>query len=222
MLDWTRLIEAHSALAAVYYPWLRVVGPNGRGVLVPPSGHVAGTRARNDRERGVWAPPANLPLQGVAGLERTLLRDQAFVLQRAAVNTIRSEQGRGIRVSGARTLSSRPADQPIATVRLTAALGTFVRQVTGWAAFERPAPRTWNRLRSGVEAVLEPLWRRGAFAGRAPADAFDVRCDEDVNVPELVDVGRIRVEFGFAPTRPGGFVHMSVEQPSGDVGVYAG
>ena len=222
MLNWVHSTEAHTRLAAVYYPWLRVAGPDGRGVPVPPSGHVAGTWARNDRERGVWAPPANLALQGVAGLERTLLRDQAFVLQRAAVNTIRSELGRGIRVWGARTLSSRPADQPIATVRLTAALGALVRQVTGWAAFERPAPRTWNRLRSGVEAALEPLWRRGAFAGGTPADAFYVRCDEEVNVPELSDAGRIRVEFGFAPTRPGEFVQMYVEQPSGDIGVYAG
>ena len=75
--------------------------------------------------------------------------------------------------------------------------------------------------RRGVEIVLETLWRQAAFAGETPADAFYARCDEEVNVPELVAAGRIRVEFGFALRVPGDFVRMAVEQPSGDLIVYA-
>lgn len=80
--------------------------------------------------------------------------------------------------------------------------------------------RTWNRLQSGVEVALDTLWRKGAFAGETAADAYYVHADAEVNVPELIASGRIRVEFGFALRVPGEFVRMSVEQPSGDVALY--
>jgi len=220
ILEWSRSTGLDTRLAALYYPWIGVLGPDGRSVSIPPSGHIAGTWARNDDERGVWTPPANLPLQGVVCVAQPLTREHEFVLGQAGINTIRSQTERGIRVWGARTLSSSPTARSIATVRLTATLGTFVPKVTAWAAFEPPGPRTWKRLRSAVEAVLEPLWRRGAFAGDTAADAFYIRADEEVNPPELAAAGRIRVEFGFAATTPGEFVQMSVEQPSGDVAIY--
>jgi phage tail sheath protein FI len=76
-------------------------------------------------------------------------------------------------------------------------------------------------LRSSVEAALEALWRRTAFVGHTAADAFFVNCDSDVNVPDLAEAGRTRVEFGFALKVPGEFIRMAVEQPTGDVQLYA-
>lgn len=220
--EWARAAGWDSRAAALYYPWIRVLDPAAeRFASIPPSGHVAGTWARNDKERGVWVAPANLSLRGVVDVQQQVTNEESLALERAGINSIRSRGGRGIRVWGARTLSAQPSGTDIATVRLVGSLGAFMGEVTSWAAFESSNPRTWNRLRSGVEAVLESLWRKGAFVGEAADEAFYVTCDEELNVPELVAAGRIRVEFGFAAKAPGDFIRIAVEQPSGDVTVYA-
>ena len=176
--------------------------------------------ARNDEENGVWAAPANQMLRGALDLQYGVTNEESLVLQRANVNAIRPVGGQGIRVWGSRTLSSDPAYADIATMRMIWTVGTFVRDVTSWAAFERSNPWTWNRLRSSVEAALEALWRRTAFAGRTAAEAFFVNCDGEVNVPELAAAGRTRIEFGFALKFPGEFTRMAVEQPSGDIQLF--
>jgi hypothetical protein len=221
-VEWVREVAGWDSLAAaVYYPWLSVFDPGAsRHIFVPPSGHVAGTWARNDKERGVWAAPANLPLLGALDLQQHVTDDERRVLEGARINVIVARGGQGIRVWGARTLSSSPAYAEIATARTVSAIGDFVRRVTSWAAFERSDVRTWNRLQTGVEVGLDALWRKGAFAGETAAQAFYVRADAEVNVPELAAAGRIGVEFGFALSIPREFVRMSVEQPSGDVALY--
>ena len=220
--EWANSRDWDTKMAALYYPWLRVLDPAGTQpfVNVPPSGHIAGMWAHNDQENGVWAAPANQTLSGALALQYGVTNEESLVLQRANVNAIRPVGGQGIRVWGSRTLSSDPAYADIATMRMIWTVGTFVRDVTSWAAFERSNPWTWNRLRSSVEAALEALWRRTAFAGRTTAEAFFVNCDGEVNVPELAAAGRTRVEFGFALKFPGEFTRMAVEQPSGDIQLF--
>jgi hypothetical protein len=221
-VEWVRdMAQWDSRAAAVYYPWLTVFDPpTGRSISIPPSGHVAGTWARNDKDRGVWAAPANLALRAVVDLERRVTEDERRGLERARINVLVARPGQGIRVWGARTLSSSSTQAEIAATRSVAALGRFIRELTSWAAFERSHVRTWNRLRDAVEVALDRLWRKGAFAGETASDAYYVQADANVNVPELVASGRIRVEFGFALRVPGEFLRMSVEQPSGDVALY--
>jgi hypothetical protein len=221
--EWSNTMNWDTKMAALYYPWLRVHDPAAQGpfVNVPPSGHISGTWARNDEDNGVWVAPANLVLRGALDLQHRVTNEESLVLQRASVNSIRPVAGQGIRVWGTRTLSSNPRYADIATMRVVWTVGTFVRDVTSWAAFERSNQWTWNRLRSSVEAALEALWRRTAFVGRTAADAFFVKCDSDVNVPDLAEAGRTRVEFGFALKVPGEFIRMAVEQPTGDIQLYA-
>jgi len=87
--------------AALYYPWVKVDGQ-----LVPPSGYVAGVYARVDSERGVHKAPANEVVRGVIGLEKNVSRNEQDLLNPIGVNCIRSFPGQGIRIWGARTLSS--------------------------------------------------------------------------------------------------------------------
>jgi len=56
-----------SAFAATYYPWIKVDGPDGKPIEVPPSGHIAGIFARSDNERGVHKAPANEVIRGALG-----------------------------------------------------------------------------------------------------------------------------------------------------------
>jgi phage tail sheath protein FI len=218
VLEWARNAHWDSQVAALYYPWVEVYDPeDGRLISIPPSGHVAGMWARSDREKGVWAAPANMPLRGVVALQQQVPEREFHELARARINVIRGLPD-GIRVWGARTISSFHPD--IARARSARALGTFVRDATAWAAFERSNTRVWTRLKSSVEIALDTLWRQGAFAGQTAADAFYVRVDGDVNPPELAAEGRIHIEFGFALNVPGEFVRMDVEQPSGNISVY--
>jgi phage tail sheath protein FI len=213
------MVRWDSQAATVYYPWLMVYDPlDGHLISIPPSGHVAGTWARSDKEKGVWTAPANMPLRGVVALQQQVTERELFELGQAKINVIRALPGQGIRVWGARTLSLLYPD--IARARSVSSLGTFVRDATAWAAFERSSTRVWTRLKSSVDIALDTLWRKGAFIGETAADAFYVRCDGDVNPPEIAAAGRVRVEFGFALKAPGEFVRMHVEQPSGDAVVY--
>ena len=63
-----------SKFATLYYPWIKVDGPDGQPIDVPPCGHIAGIWARNDNERGVHKAPANEVVRGA--LERRVADDE--------------------------------------------------------------------------------------------------------------------------------------------------
>mgnify|MGYP003693850555 CR=1 FL=1 len=65
--------------------------------------------ARTDGERGVFRAPANETLRGVLELEFDINDATQGVLNPRGVNVIRRFPGRGIRVWGARTLTSERA-----------------------------------------------------------------------------------------------------------------
>src|SRR5215470_5981533 len=99
-----------SKYATLYYPWIEVFDPvSGKNAAIPPSGHVAGIWARNDDTRGVHKAPANEVVRGVLELETRLTKPEHDLLNPLGINCIRAFPGRGIRIWGARTLSSDPA-----------------------------------------------------------------------------------------------------------------
>src|SRR6266403_1134262 len=103
---------------------------------IPPSGHIAGMIARNDRQEGVHRAPANQPLQGlvdVAQRVRKRQRDHAFDHR---VNTLVPFPGRGIRIWGARTLSSDPAFVQINVRRLMILVRKSVEKYAQWVVCE--------------------------------------------------------------------------------------
>src|SRR5438876_7819644 len=98
-----------SKYATLYWPWIKVLDPiSGQGMHIPPSGHMAGIWARNDNTRGVHKAPANEVVRGAVTLELNITKGEHDTLNPIAVNAIRSFPGQGIRVWGARTLSSDP------------------------------------------------------------------------------------------------------------------
>src|SRR5215211_5962114 len=110
VLEWRMNIAGYdSKFATLYYPWVEVMDPlTSRPLLVPPSGHVAGAWARTDSTRGVHKAPANEVVMGVNGLGFQVTQDEQGALNQNGINCIRSFPGRGIRIWGARTLSSDP------------------------------------------------------------------------------------------------------------------
>ncbi|WP_433328655.1 phage tail sheath family protein [Spirillospora sp. CA-294931] len=208
-----------SKYAALYYPWIKSFDPaTGQSRLVPPSGHVAGIWARSDSERGVHKAPANEVVRGAVDLELQITRGEQDLLNPIGVNCIRAFPGRGVRVWGARTLSSDPAWRYLNVRRYFNYLEESILIGTQWVVFEPNDHQLWARIRRNVSAFLVNEWRGGALFGAKPEEAYYVRCDEETNPPESVDVGRVVCEIGIAPVKPAEFVVFRLAQFSSGSG----
>ena len=200
--------------AAFYFPWLRVVDPlRGASSLtrdIPPTGHVAGQYARTDFEVGVHKAPANSPLQWTEDV--TVGTDDAThgVLNPLGVNVVRVLPGRGIRVFGARTVSSDPAWRYVNVRRLLLMIEKAIFISTQWAVFEPNDTLTRNKIRLSLTSFLAALWQKGALAGDRPDAAFFVKCDEGNNPASERADGRLLAEVGVAPAVPFEFVVVRV------------
>jgi phage tail sheath protein FI len=214
LLEWRANVAGdESESVALYYPWLEVVDPlSDQPILVPPSGHVAGVWARTASTWGVHRAPADAMVLGVSSLSFEVGDEDQERLDRAGVNTIRAFSLRGIRVWGARTLSSDPEWRYVNVRRTFIYLAESLEKGTQWAVFEPNDEELWSRLRSSISAFLTRAWSEGALCGASPEDAFYVKCDEETNPPEVVEAGQVVVEVGIAPLRPAEFVVFDIRQ----------
>ncbi|MEV6609171.1 MULTISPECIES: phage tail sheath family protein [unclassified Kutzneria] len=202
-----------SKYAAMYWPWVKVADPvAGKQVFVPPSGHMAGIWARNDSTRGVHKAPANEVVRGAVTLELNITKGEHDTLNPVSVNCIRSFPGQGIRVWGARTLSSDPEWRYLNVRRLFNYVEKSILQGTNWVVFEPNDPKLWDSVKRTITMFLRRVWRDGALFGRTPAEAFFVKCDEENNPPENRDAGILTVELGIAPVKPAEFVVFRISQ----------
>ncbi len=215
--EW-REVEAgyDSKYAALYYPWIKVANPSDGSFLhIPPSGHLAGIWARSATERGVHKAPANEIVRGVLSLETNVIKTEQDMLNPIGVNCIRAFRGRGIRVWGARTLSSDPSWRYINVRRLFNFVEESIEGGTQWAVFEPNDMDLWQRVKRTITAFLTRIWRDGALFGATAEEAFFVKCDEELNPPEVRDAGQLIVEIGIAPVKPAEFVIFRISQWQG-------
>jgi len=205
-----------SMYAALYWPWIKVPDPvSGLMAYMPPSGHVAGIWARNDDTRGVHKAPANEVVRGAVSLEVQITKNEHDLLNPEGINCLRSFPGRGLRVWGARTLSSDPAWRYLNVRRFFNYLEETILAGTNWAVFEPNDDALWAKLRRTISAFLVNEWRRGALFGLTPDEAFYVKCDAETNPAEAIDAGQVVCEIGVAPVKPAEFVIFRLSQYSG-------
>lgn len=198
--NWRTMRGYDSKYAALYFPWLRIFDHTGL-VSVPPCGHVAGAYARSDVLRGPQRQAANIELQGVIGLEQDLMKTEQELLYPWGINSLVS-MASGIRVWGARTMSSDPLWRPLHRRRLMNFIGRNIRAGTSWAIFEDAYDKDlFQRIESALDEFLGLLWRAGALEGETPAEAYSVRCDDAANPPESRDQNQIVAECGIAVGR---------------------
>lgn len=221
MLDDRRQFD--SAYAALYYPWLRVPNRAQRdGPLlwaVPPSGHVAGIYAREDLRIGVHKPPANVLVE-LAQDVTTVVDDVTHgLLNDADVNAIRPYPGRGVRVAGARTLSSDPEWRYVNVRRLVTMIEEAIDEETQWTVFEPNSPQLWLDVDRVIRDFLDRIWRRGMLDGATAAEAFYVTCDAATNPPSGTERGRLVCEIGLQPPWPAEFVVVRIGKTAAGVEV---
>jgi len=206
-----------STYAALYYPWVRVLDPlSQREIYAPPSGFVAGIYARNDINRAVYKAPANEVVNLALGFERFLNKSQQEVLNPEGVNCFRFFEGRGMRLWGARTISSDPEWKYVNLRRYFIYLERSIDRGTQWAVFEPNGSQLWANVRRTIEDFLLNEWQNGALLGDKPEKAYFVKCDRSTMSQNDLDNGRLIVLIGVAPLRPAEFVIFRIGQWTAD------
>ncbi len=199
--------------SAIYWPWISVFDESTKKLVhVPPSGHVMGTIARVDADRGVHKAPANELVRGALGLKYTLTRNEQALLNPRGINLIRDLDDMGIRIYGARTLSEDKEWKYVNVRRLFQVVKQAVTKGTEWVVFEPNNEKLWGNIQRNIRAYLKTLFNNGALQGKTPEEAFYVKCDASTNPPENIERGIVTIEIGIAPVKPAEFVQINIQQ----------
>ena len=202
-----------SSYAAMYHPWLEMFDAGAkRPAYFPPSGAMAGIYARSDNERGVHKAPANEVVRGCTGLSCNYNTGEQDILNPLGVNLIRSFPGRGIRVWGARTISSNGLWKYLNVRRLFIYVEESIKNNTNRVVFEPNSETLWGRVTRTIETFLATCWRDGALAGSSPDQAFYVECGPTTMTQDDIDNGRLICQIGIAPVKPAEFVIFRITQ----------
>jgi phage tail sheath protein FI len=211
--------------AAVFFPRLTMPNPLRDKQLEDfvPCGAVAGIFARTDAQRGVWKAPAGLEatLNGVPKLQVSLTDPEIGELNQLGVNCLKVMPGVGRLVWGSRTLkgSDRLASEwkYIPIRRMALFLEESLYRGTQWVVFEPNDEPLWAQIRLNVGAFMHNQFRKGAFQGTSPKDAYFVKCDGETTTQNDRDQGIVNILVGFAPLKPAEFVIIKISQIAGQI-----
>lgn len=204
----TGTLGIDSSHAALYWPAVRVPDlelNDGSVRDQSPEGHVQGMMSSVAANRGPHKAPANEALATVIGLVtdgQSVNFDSAQeILNPLGVNVIRPIAGFGIRVFGARTLStikdgSHEVHKRLVLNIIESALISLGNQLT----FE-PNPEDsaglGNQLVSGARSFLRSIWLAGWLTPSSDEGrAFFVKSDAENNPPAVIAAGQRIVDVG--------------------------
>jgi len=222
ILSWAKRFD--SACGAAYYPHIDMIDPldktGAKTVRIPPSGAICGSIAAVDSQKGIFHAPANTLLHGAAGLANQVTDTEFEMLFPAGINLLRYFPGRGIKIWGARTLSSDPSWRYINVRRTFSAICRSLKTGTQWAVFETNEKNLWKRIVRQVSGFLLDLWMKGYLAGSTPEQGYYVRCDEELNPPENINNGIVTFAVGLAITKPTEFYNIAITAEKDGASVY--
>lgn len=202
-----------TSYGAIYHPWIQCFDAGLKvSSYFPPSGAMAGIYARTDNTRGVHKAPANEVVRNCTGLSVNYNETEQGKVNPKGVNLIRALPGQGIRVWGARTMSSDSSWKYINVRRLFIYVEESIRTNTNWAVFEPNDANLWMRVESSVHMFLNTLWRSGAIVGSSEDEAFFINIDPSTMTQDDILNGRLICVIGIAPVRPAEFVIFRITQ----------
>jgi hypothetical protein len=213
-------IESLQGTLSVISPKLNLVLETVSNMInvLPPSGAMAGALTMVDASINVAKAPANISLGSVVSptinINNDNQEDLNLPLNGKAVNAIRSFQGKGTLVWGARTLEGNSKDYRYISVRRTM---TFLEQSIKFAAeayvFAPNNTTTWSTLKATVSNFLTNQWASGLLAGQSPDDAFEVEIGLGLTMtPNDILDGVLKMTVRVALTRPAEFIVITFEQ----------
>jgi phage tail sheath protein FI len=200
-----------SSYAAVYYPWIKIYdAANAQDVWTPPTGHVLGVFAYNDRQGESWYAPAGYRRgKVIAGTELEYLisdgDNDLLYGDGNMVNAIRSFPRQGMVVWGQRTAQRAPTALDRINVRR---LLLYIRKVLSTASqyivFEPNDEKTWNEFAHlTIPFMSDLVERRGLYD-------FRVVCDETTNTPEVIDRNEMHAKIFLKPVKAAEFIQVDL------------
>ena len=211
------------ANGAAFWPRLRLPDPLNKNNLrtFAPSGVVAGVYAMTDGTRGVWKAPAGISatLNGVQSMTYKLTDPENGLLNPLGLNCFRTFPVYGRVLWGARTLVGADALASqwkyVPVRRMALFLEESLYRGTKWVVFEPNDEPLWAAIRLNVGRVHADLFRKRAFQGQTPDEAYFVKCDSETTTQTDIDNGIVNILVGFAPLKPAEFVVIQIEQLTG-------
>lgn len=202
-----------SKYGAYYAPWVKALNlVSGRIEAFPPSGYAMGIYARSDNTVGVHKAPANEVVRNITEVALPFTAAEQDVLNPVGVNLIRDLTPRGIRLWGARTISSDQEWKYVNFRRLFIYIEHSIDLGTQWVVFEPNNEALWAKVVETITPFLIGVWKSGALLGTKPEDAFFVHCDRSTMSQDDLDNGRLICEIGLAPVAPAEFVIFKIGQ----------
>jgi hypothetical protein len=222
-VEFIATLGTNSSNAALYFPRLRRPNPlrDDQEEDFAPCGALAGIIARTDTQRGVWKAPAGLEAQlvGAPKLSVPLTDAENGELNPLGINCLRVLPGAGCVVWGARTMQGADtlaSDWKYVPVRRMALfIEESVERGTQWVVFETNGEPIWAQIRLSVGAFMQSLFRKGAFQGNTPRNAYYVKCDGETTSQDDINRGLVNIEIGFAPLKPAEFVIIRIQRVIG-------
>lgn len=190
---------------------------NNLSPTLPPSSAIAGVYANTDQAKGVWTAPANVKLSMVE--EPTVKitnEEQPQFITRApdgkSINLIRSFEGKGVLVIGARTLTGNdPEWKYVSMRRLFNMIEESIARTTRTFIFDDNNPATWVRIQALIENYLMKLWYAGILQGAQPEHAFHVRVGlGETMTAQDIEEGKLIIDVGVAPVIPAEFMMFKI------------
>lgn len=214
LLRWVRafrdkLGDKLASYGAIYYPWL-MAGDE----MFPPSGSVTGIYGRVEAEHqpfGVHWPPANQEIHGVTHPAVEVKWRESGVLTEAHVNPILVQPSRGVVIWGARTLSGDPKWAHINSRRIVSLIAEQLRRDSEWVVFENQRTELWQIISRQVQSRLDQMWSAGLLAGDEAGSQYLVKCDAELNPPEVRNAGQVNVQVMVKPVTATEFIVVDLK-----------
>lgn len=214
-----------SDFGALYWPWVKIRDNyNQVDVWVPPSGSVMAVIARNDFLAAPWYAPAGAARGIVPGVSDvfsrpTLEERDTMYGNRNCINPIvQFVDLQDYTVWGQKTLQRRPtALDRVSVRRLMFVVEKNIRNRARHLLFD---PHDDELRASFVEMATGIL--EGIQSGRGIYD-FIIKCDEEINTPEVIDRNEMRARIGIQPVKAAEFIFIEFSiHRTGDWGPYWG
>lgn len=218
-------VGSTSENAAIFFPRLKQPNPlkNNQIEVFAACGAIAGVFSRTDTQRGIWKAPAGLEatLVGVPELSVPLTDGEIGELNPLGINCLRTVPAAGRVIWGSRT---RLGDDRLASEwkyisvrRLALYIQESLYRGTQWIVFEPNDEPLWAQIRLNLGAFMNNLFRKGAFQGSSPKEAYFVKCDKETTTQNDINLGIVNIVVGFAPLKPAEFVIIKFQQIAGQI-----
>ncbi len=199
-----------SDFGALYWPWLKMRDNFNRiDVWVPPSGSVMATIARSDQLSAPWFAPAGVTRGVVPGItdvfSRPTLeeRDLMYGFRNCINPIVQFVDFEGFVIWGQKTLQRRPtALDRINVRRMLFFVEKRMRSASRQLLFEPHDEELRQQFIRVASAILTEVQ-----VGRGITD-FRIKCDSELNPPDVVDRNELRARIGIIPTRAVEFIFI--------------